>query len=113
MNIRDEPLRMLITSLAWRFPLARYTDKSFQEFYTCINSCKWLRATYTSRVFLASNLEAAPAIETPLISHSKIMISKKTRIAIKRVLWVFIPAVLVFALGVAALDFYFIHRMTH
>jgi pimeloyl-ACP methyl ester carboxylesterase len=41
------------------------------------------------------------------------MISKKTRIAIKRVLWVFIPAVLVFALGVAALDFYFIHRMTH
>lgn len=41
------------------------------------------------------------------------MISKKTRITIKRVLWVFIPAVLVFAVGVAALDFYFIHRMTH
>jgi len=31
----------------------------------------------------------------------------------KRVLWVFVPAVLVFALGVAALDFYFIHRLTH
>lgn len=28
-------------------------------------------------------------------------------------MWVFIPAVLVFAVGVAALDFYFIHRMTH
>lgn len=41
------------------------------------------------------------------------MISKKTRVAFKRVLWVFIPAVLVFAVGVAALDFYFIHRMTH
>lgn len=32
---------------------------------------------------------------------------------LKRVLWVFIPAVLVFGLGVAALDFYFIHRLTH
>ena len=31
----------------------------------------------------------------------------------KRVLWVFIPAVLVFVLGIAALDFYFIHRITH
>lgn len=31
----------------------------------------------------------------------------------KRVLWVFVPAVLVFALGVASLDFYFIHRLTH
>lgn len=28
-------------------------------------------------------------------------------------MWVFIPAVLVFAVGVAALDFYFIHRLTH
>lgn len=32
---------------------------------------------------------------------------------LKRVLWVFVPAVLVFAVGVAALDFYFIHRLTH
>jgi uncharacterized protein len=32
---------------------------------------------------------------------------------LKRVLWVFIPAVLVFALGVVGLDFYFIHRLTH
>jgi pimeloyl-ACP methyl ester carboxylesterase len=32
---------------------------------------------------------------------------------VKRVLWVFIPAVLVFVLGIAALDFYFIHRLTH
>jgi uncharacterized protein len=41
------------------------------------------------------------------------MISKKFRATFKRILWVFIPAVLVFAVGVAALDFYFIHRMTH
>src|SRR5258705_361933 len=41
------------------------------------------------------------------------MISKNARMTFKRVLWVFIPAVLVFAVGVAALDFYFIHRMTH
>ncbi|MFY9555626.1 MAG: alpha/beta fold hydrolase [Blastocatellia bacterium] len=41
------------------------------------------------------------------------MISKKTRVMLKRVLWVFIPAVLVFAVGVAGLDFYFIHRLTH
>src|SRR5262245_24353282 len=41
------------------------------------------------------------------------MIAKKTRLMLKRVLWVFIPAVLVFAVGVAALDFYFIHRLTH
>ena len=32
---------------------------------------------------------------------------------LKRVLWVFIPAVLVFVVGVAALGFYFIHRLTH
>ena len=32
---------------------------------------------------------------------------------LKRVLWVFIPAVLVFVVGIAALDFYFIHRLTH
>ena len=41
------------------------------------------------------------------------MIPKNTRVMLKRVLWVFIPAVLVFAVGVAALDFYFIHRLTH
>ena len=41
------------------------------------------------------------------------MIPKNTRMMVKRVLWVFIPAVLVFILGVAALDFYFIHRLTH
>jgi len=41
------------------------------------------------------------------------MIPKKTRVMFKRVLSVFIPAVLVFAVGVAALDFYFVHRLTH
>ncbi|PYT07181.1 MAG: hypothetical protein DMF60_07635 [Acidobacteria bacterium] len=41
------------------------------------------------------------------------IISKNARVTFKRVLWVFIPAVLVFAVGVAALDFYFIHRITH
>jgi pimeloyl-ACP methyl ester carboxylesterase len=41
------------------------------------------------------------------------MIPKNTRLMLKRVLWVFIPAVLVFFVGIAALDFYFIHRLTH
>ena len=41
------------------------------------------------------------------------MIPKNTRVMVKRVLWVFIPAVLVFVVGVASLDFYFIHRLTH
>jgi len=41
------------------------------------------------------------------------MIPKNARLMLKRVLWVFIPAVLVFVVGVAALDFYFIHRLTH
>jgi len=41
------------------------------------------------------------------------MIPKKTRVMLKRVLWVFIPAVLVFVVGAASLDFYFIHRVTH
>src|ERR1044071_9254414 len=41
------------------------------------------------------------------------MISKKTRVAFKRVLWVFIPAVLVLVVGVGSLSFYFIHRLTH
>jgi pimeloyl-ACP methyl ester carboxylesterase len=41
------------------------------------------------------------------------MVSKKTRVMLKRVLWVFIPAVLVFGVGVAALDLYFIHRLIH
>ena len=41
------------------------------------------------------------------------LISKKKRTAFKRVFWVFIPAVLVLVVGVAALDFYLVHRMTH
>src|SRR5262245_52427279 len=41
------------------------------------------------------------------------MISKKARVALKRVFWVFIPPVLVLVVGVAALDFYFIHRLAH
>jgi len=41
------------------------------------------------------------------------MIPKNVRVMLKRVLWVFIPAVLVLVVGVAALDFYFIHRLTH
>jgi pimeloyl-ACP methyl ester carboxylesterase len=41
------------------------------------------------------------------------MLSKKTRVTLKRILWVFIPAVLVFAVGLSALDFYLIHRLTH
>jgi pimeloyl-ACP methyl ester carboxylesterase len=41
------------------------------------------------------------------------MIDKKTRVAVKRVLWVFIPAVVVLALGVVGLNFYLIHRLAH
>ncbi|HLG14999.1 MAG TPA: alpha/beta hydrolase [Blastocatellia bacterium] len=41
------------------------------------------------------------------------ILSKKTRVAIKRVMWVFIPAVLVLGLGVVGLSFYTIHRITH
>jgi pimeloyl-ACP methyl ester carboxylesterase len=41
------------------------------------------------------------------------LISKKKLASFKRVLWVFIPAVLVLVVGIGALDFYLIHRMTH
>lgn len=41
------------------------------------------------------------------------LISKKKRASFKRVLWVFIPAMLVLVVGVGALDFYVVHRMTH
>jgi pimeloyl-ACP methyl ester carboxylesterase len=41
------------------------------------------------------------------------MIPKKTRVMLKRVMWVFIPAVLVLVVGVGTLSFYFIHRLTH
>ncbi|MBI3652682.1 MAG: alpha/beta fold hydrolase [Acidobacteria bacterium] len=41
------------------------------------------------------------------------MIPKKTRLTLKRVMWVFIPAVLVLVVGVGSLSFYFIHRLTH
>jgi esterase/lipase len=41
------------------------------------------------------------------------MIPKKTRVMLKRVMWVFIPAVLVFVLGIGSLSFYFINRLTH
>jgi pimeloyl-ACP methyl ester carboxylesterase len=41
------------------------------------------------------------------------MIPKKTRVMLKRVMWVFIPAVLVLVVGIGSLSFYFIHRLTH
>jgi pimeloyl-ACP methyl ester carboxylesterase len=41
------------------------------------------------------------------------MIPRKTRAALKRVMWVFIPAVLVLVVGVGSLSFYFIHRLSH
>jgi hypothetical protein len=41
------------------------------------------------------------------------MIPKKTRVMLKRVMWVFIPAVLVFVLGIGSLCFYFVNRLTH
>jgi pimeloyl-ACP methyl ester carboxylesterase len=41
------------------------------------------------------------------------IISKKKRVTLKRVLWAFIPAVLVLCVGVVALDFYAIHHLSH
>jgi pimeloyl-ACP methyl ester carboxylesterase len=41
------------------------------------------------------------------------IISKKRRVTFKRVLWVFIPPIIVFAVGVMLLEFYLIHRLTH
>jgi len=41
------------------------------------------------------------------------MIGKNLRATLKRVLWVFIPAVVVLVVGVGSLDFYFVHRLTH
>ena len=41
------------------------------------------------------------------------MASKQMRVFFKRLMWVFIPPVLVFVLGVGILESYLIHRMTH
>src|SRR6476659_4663697 len=41
------------------------------------------------------------------------MIPTQTRVMFKRVLSVFIPAVMVFPVDVAPLDFYSVHRLTH
>ncbi len=41
------------------------------------------------------------------------IISKKKKTILKRVMWVFIPAVLVLGVGVVALDFYLVNRLAH
>ena len=41
------------------------------------------------------------------------LISKKKLVLFKRVFWVFVPAVLLFVLGVGALGFYMVHRLSH
>ena len=41
------------------------------------------------------------------------LISKKKLVLFKRIFWVFVPAVLVFVVGVGALGFYMIHRLSH
>lgn len=41
------------------------------------------------------------------------LVSKKTRALIKRIFWVFVPAVLVLGGGVALLNFYLIHQLSH
>jgi hypothetical protein len=41
------------------------------------------------------------------------LISKKHRVLFKRIFWVFVPAVLVLVVGVGALGFYMIHRLSH
>lgn len=54
-----------------------------------------------------------PLLVNPPSAKPNIMIiSKKSRVALKRVLWVFIPAVLVLVLGVGLLDGYVIYRLT-
>ncbi len=50
----------------------------------------------------------------PSPARSKIMvISKKSRVLLKRILWVFIPSVLVLFVGVVVWNFYLVHRLTH
>jgi len=41
------------------------------------------------------------------------MSAKDLRVTLKRILWVFIPAVVVLVVGVGSLDFYLVHRLTH
>jgi pimeloyl-ACP methyl ester carboxylesterase len=41
------------------------------------------------------------------------MISKKVRVTLKRIFWVFVPAVLVLGIGVVLLDFYVLYRLAH
>jgi len=41
------------------------------------------------------------------------LISKKKRVLFKRLFWVFVPAMLVLLVGVGALGFYMIHRLSH
>ena len=41
------------------------------------------------------------------------VISKKTRVMLKRIFWIFIPAALVLFVGVVVLNFYLMHRLTH
>ena len=41
------------------------------------------------------------------------LISKNKRLLFKRIFWVFVPAVLVLVVGVGALGFYMIHRLSH
>ncbi|HET9529284.1 MAG TPA: alpha/beta fold hydrolase [Blastocatellia bacterium] len=41
------------------------------------------------------------------------ILSKKTRVLLKRIFWVFVPAVLVLGLGAVGLSFYLIHRLSH
>ena len=39
--------------------------------------------------------------------------SKKLRVTLKRIFWVFIPPVLVLGVGVLGLSFYLIHHLAH
>ncbi|MFL6214944.1 MAG: alpha/beta hydrolase [Blastocatellia bacterium] len=41
------------------------------------------------------------------------LISKNKRVLLKRIFWVFVPAVLVFVVGVAALGLYMVNRLSH
>jgi uncharacterized protein len=41
------------------------------------------------------------------------IISKKTRVTLKRIFWVFVPAVLVLSIGIVGLSLYLIHYLAH
>src|SRR5262249_22886663 len=78
----------------------------------CSNPSKLLQNVESIVYWALFQLRLPLSFLTPPRSR-KSMSVKKRFAAVRRVLWVFIPAVLVLVLGVGGLDFYLIHRLTH